>query len=66
MNHEKKKPRKITQIKRHQVLEEIQFAFKVTPVCGLVGPRQCGKTTTANELLWDSLKRVFFILTIMP
>jgi ABC-type hemin transport system ATPase subunit len=43
MNHEKKKPRNITQIKCHQVLEEIQFAFKVTPVCGLVGPRQCGK-----------------------
>lgn len=38
------------QIKRQQVLEDIQFAFKVTPVCGLIGPRQCGKTTTAKEI----------------
>ena len=38
------------QIKRQQTLEDIQFAFKVTPVCGLIGPRQCGKTTTAKEI----------------
>lgn len=38
------------QIKRQEILEEIQFAFKVTPVCGLIGPRQCGKTTTAKEI----------------
>jgi len=50
MNHEKKKRSIMTQIKRQQVLEEIQFSFKVTPVCGLVGPRQCGKTTTAKEI----------------
>jgi predicted AAA+ superfamily ATPase len=40
----------MTQIKRQQTLEDIQFAFKVTPVCGLIGPRQCGKTTTAKEI----------------
>ncbi|WP_420886599.1 ATP-binding protein [Candidatus Finniella inopinata] len=37
-------------MKRQQTVEEIQFAFKVTPVCGLIGPRQCGKTTTAKEI----------------
>lgn len=37
-------------IKRQQIIDEITFAFKVTPVCGLVGPRQCGKTTTAKEI----------------
>ena len=26
------------------------IAFEVTPVCGLIGPRQCGKTTTAKEI----------------
>jgi predicted AAA+ superfamily ATPase len=40
----------VTQIKRQQILEDIQFSFKVTPVCGLIGPRQCGKTTTAKEI----------------
>lgn len=40
----------MTQIIRKEILEEIQFAFKVTPVCGLIGPRQCGKTTTAKEI----------------
>ena len=42
--------RLMTQVKRQQIVEEIQFAFKVTPVCGLIGPRQCGKTTTAKEI----------------
>jgi predicted AAA+ superfamily ATPase len=40
----------MTHIKRQKILEEIQFAFQVTPVCGLIGPRQCGKTTTAKEI----------------
>lgn len=40
----------MTQIKRQKIIEEIQFAFQVTPVCGLVGPRQCGKTTIAREI----------------
>lgn len=38
------------QIQRQEIIDEIQFAFKVTPICGLIGPRQCGKTTTAKEL----------------
>lgn len=25
----------------------------MTPVCGLIGPRQCGKTTTAKEIAHD-------------
>ncbi len=37
-------------IQRPHLLEQIQFAFKVTPVCGLIGPRQCGKTTMAKEI----------------
>lgn len=35
---------------RSYFLEAILNAFQVTPVCGLVGPRQCGKTTVAHEI----------------
>lgn len=34
-------------IKRNFFLKEISEAFEVHPVCGILGPRQCGKTTLA-------------------
>lgn len=36
-------------VKRSDKLEELDYSFKVAPVCGLIGPRQCGKTTLALE-----------------
>ena len=35
-------------IKRKITLQDVQHAFKITPVCGLIGPRQSGKTTVAR------------------
>ena len=40
----------IIMIKRTRFLEDIIQAFQVTPVCALIGPRQCGKTTVAKEM----------------
>jgi predicted AAA+ superfamily ATPase len=37
-------------IKRTRFLEDILSVFQVTPVCALIGPRQCGKTTIAREM----------------
>jgi predicted AAA+ superfamily ATPase len=37
-------------IERKKFIEEIEFSFKIAPVCGLIGPRQCGKTTIAKEI----------------
>jgi uncharacterized protein len=34
---------------REHILKEIDFAFQVTPCVAILGPRQCGKTTTARE-----------------
>lgn len=36
-------------IQRPQQLKEIDYNFDVAPVCALIGPRQCGKTTTAKQ-----------------
>jgi len=33
---------------RHDYLERIEAAFAVHPVCALLGPRQCGKTTLSK------------------
>ena len=35
-------------IERKQRLEQIDFEFQVHPICCLLGPRQCGKTTLAK------------------
>lgn len=35
-------------LKRERLLNKIIFEFKVHPMCGLLGPRQCGKTTLAR------------------
>lgn len=36
-------------MKRIDITEQINFAFKVTPCVAILGPRQCGKTTEARE-----------------
>lgn len=36
------------QIKRIQYINAIKQAFKVTPICAILGPRQCGKSTLAK------------------
>jgi predicted AAA+ superfamily ATPase len=36
-------------MKRSYFLEHIDFQYKVHPVCGLLGPRQVGKTTLAQQ-----------------
>ena len=33
---------------RNEYLKEIEIAFSVNPVCAILGPRQCGKSTLAN------------------
>ena len=38
-------------IKRHQYLELIQKGLKRSPIVALLGPRQCGKTTLARQLV---------------
>jgi len=35
-------------MERPDWIEKIKFAFQVHPVVGLLGPRQCGKTTLAR------------------
>ncbi len=35
-------------MKREQLLEDIRFTAHVHPICGLLGPRQAGKTTLAR------------------
>lgn len=34
---------------RRNFLPEIQKSFEITPVCAILGPRQCGKTTLARD-----------------
>ncbi len=36
-------------ILRPHLLQQIDYNFHVAPVCALIGPRQCGKTTIALE-----------------
>ncbi|MGD9592873.1 MAG: ATP-binding protein [Candidatus Berkiella sp.] len=38
-------------ILRKQYLEELERAFRVHPIVGILGPRQCGKTTLAKQYL---------------
>lgn len=36
---------------RSAYFEDIQQAFEVVPICALLGPRQCGKTTLAQQFI---------------
>ena len=46
-------------IKRTLLIEKIQKALGRSRVVGLIGPRQCGKTTLARELVKDSSPNYF-------
>ena len=37
-------------LNRSQAMRSIEIALAENPVCALMGPRQCGKTTLAREL----------------
>ena len=45
-------------INRQTFIDEIAFSFQIAPVCGLIGPRQCGKTTIAKEIASQFLGEV--------
>ena len=51
---------------RQQYLQRIQDAFRTHKVVALLGPRQCGKTTIANDFIanikQDFAKRNYFDL----
>lgn len=38
-------------IQRNDYLIKIESSFRVNPVCALLGPRQCGKTTLAKQYI---------------
>jgi hypothetical protein len=38
-------------ISRPQYLEQVERAFRINSVCALLGPRQCGKTTLAQDYI---------------
>ncbi len=47
---------------RPQFLKQIEMQFKAHPACGLLGPRQCGKTTLSNLFLKNQQNTNFFDL----
>ncbi|MBI2603169.1 MAG: ATP-binding protein [Deltaproteobacteria bacterium] len=47
-------------VKRSEFLEKIDFQYKIHKVCGLLGPRQIGKTTLAKEYA-KRIKKVHFL-----
>ena len=38
----------MAQIDRQSLINQIDFELSIHPICGLLGPRQCGKTTLAK------------------
>lgn len=38
----------IKKVRRDEFIQRIQEAFETTPICALLGPRQCGKTTLSR------------------
>lgn len=44
-------------------LNQISESFQIAPICALLGPRQCGKTTLANEYA-KNLKGKFFLFDL--
>lgn len=47
-------------MERTSYLREIDFQFKIHSVCGLLGPRQVGKTTLAHQYA-QKFKNPYFI-----
>ncbi len=50
----------MTSIKRSYFLNQIDFQYKIHSVCGLLGPRQVGKTTLAEQYA-QKYEKVHFI-----
>ena len=46
-------------IERPKYLEQVREAFRVHPVCALLGPRQGGKTTLARILAEEESSTFF-------
>lgn len=38
-------------IERNYYLEYIKDSFDIFPICAILGPRQCGKTTLAHSYI---------------
>lgn len=49
-------------LSRTRFLEQLQKQFKAHPACGLLGPRQCGKTTLSKLFLENQSDTHFFDL----
>lgn len=47
-------------IDRFNLIQQINNAFDIAPVCALIGPRQCGKTTLAKHIASTQLKQTHF------
>ncbi len=45
---------------KRQRFDHIIFEFKVHPICALLGPRQCGKTTLSNFYAESQSFKYFF------
>ncbi|CAL7962955.1 conserved hypothetical protein [Alphaproteobacteria bacterium] len=39
----------MTYIARDSYIDQMESAFRINPICALLGPRQCGKTTIARQ-----------------
>ncbi|WP_343214142.1 AAA family ATPase [Fontisphaera persica] len=46
-------------IRRSAALEAVETALAESPVCALLGPRQCGKTTLAQQVAAKCKARYF-------
>ena len=44
------------------ITEKIQFKLRTMPAVAILGPRQCGKTTLAQEMIADSDRAVYLDL----
>ena len=50
----------ILMLNRPHFLKLIENSFKVTPICAILGPRQCGKTTLSKEYSQKINKEIHF------
>ncbi len=46
-------------IERKQFTKQIKDAFEQFSVCGILGPRQCGKTTLAHDFSKANFEKVY-------
>lgn len=46
-------------IRRHDYIQQIQTSLQRSPIVALIGPRQCGKTTLARQIVPAGLPNYF-------